>query len=47
MTWDKAGLVDEVKSYPMDKEVNWSQLALKYGIKDGKGIFIFLNTVLV
>lgn len=38
MTWDKTGLVDEIKNYAVDYEVNWSQLALKYGIKDSKGI---------
>ena len=35
MAWDKEGL----KSYEADKEVNWLQLSLKYGIKDGKGMF--------
>ena len=39
MAWDKEGLVNEIKSYEADKEVNWLQLSLKYGIKDGKGMF--------
>lgn len=38
MTWDKAGLEDEVRHYEPNMVVNWSQLALNYGINDSKGI---------
>ena len=38
MTRDKVGFVNEIKSYRVDQEVNWFQLSIKYGIKDGKGM---------
>ena len=53
MTWDKAGLENEVRNYESATVINWSQLAVKYGVKDSKGMqyitkfklqFIYLPT---
>ena len=38
MTWDKTGLENEVRSYDSATVINWSHLAVKYGIKNRKGM---------
>ena len=38
MTWDKTGLENEARSYDSATVINWSHLAVKYGIKNNKGM---------
>ena len=37
MTWDKEGLKAEIESYLDDKQINWSELARQFNVKDSKG----------
>ena len=37
---DRIGLENEVRSYDADMVINWSRLAIKYGIKDSKGMLL-------
>ena len=37
MTGDKEGLKAEIESYPDDKQINWSELARQFNVKDSKG----------
>ena len=37
VTWDKQGLLNEVKCFPDGQQVNWSSLARKYNITNRKG----------
>ena len=40
VSWDRIGLENEVRSYDADMVINWSRLAIKYGIKDSKGMLL-------